>query len=151
MNLPPGRVTVDSVPVRGRYPTELERDWEPAGGPRLHLRALRPDDIEREIAFVSRLSAETLYLRVQYAGSVPTRRDFERLLDVDYFDRLAVGALLPEGAAQQIVGVSRYARIADTTRAECAVVVVATNASVYPSASRGTPAPRQSPANGYNA
>lgn len=114
--LPPGSGTV-------RYPTELERDWEPAGGPTVRIRPLRHDDLQRELRFIQGLSRETLYLRMQYFASQLTERDLERLLDLDYFDRLAIAGMVGTGEAQEFVGVSRYARIEGTTRAECAVVV----------------------------
>lgn len=115
-DLPPG-----STP--GRYPIELERDWQPAGGPTVHIRALQPGDLQRELQFIQGLSRETLYLRMQYFASQPTERDLERLLDLDYVERMAIAGLVGAGEAQSFVGVSRYARIPDTTRAECAIVV----------------------------
>jgi acetyltransferase len=110
-------------PQPGRYPTELERSWTPAGRPPVRLRALRPADIELELRFVERLSPETLHLRLQSYASEVTRRDLERLLDTDYVDRLGLGAIADEGGDDALVGVSRYARIEGTTRAECAIVV----------------------------
>lgn len=107
----------------GRYPDELERRWQPAGGPVVTLRALRPDDLAREWHFVTHLSAHTLYLRVQYSASSPTREELERLLAMDYVDRLALGALVEQDGEETLVGVSRYARIEGTDDAECAIVV----------------------------
>lgn len=109
--------------VPGRYPDELERTWTPAGRPAVRLRAVRPDDIELEQRFVERLSADTLHLRVQSFATEVSRRDLERLLDTDYVDRLAIGGFVDENGATALVGVSRYARIEGTTRAECAIVV----------------------------
>lgn len=107
----------------GRYPAELERVWRPAGRPAVTIRALRPADIELELDFVQRLSPQTLYLRTQYFASAPTRHELERLLDLDHVDRLAVAGTVVTDGIEHIVGVSRYARIDQTTRAECAVVV----------------------------
>jgi acetyltransferase len=108
----------------GRYPAELERVWQPAGRPAVRIRALRPSDVELELRFVEQLSPHTLYLRMQYSASQPTRHEIERLLDLDYHDRLAVTAVVADEAdGERIVGVSRYARVESTTRAECAVVV----------------------------
>lgn len=109
--------------LRGRYPAELERAWQPAGGPALLIRPLRHDDIDRERAFIEGLSAQTLYLRLQYSANHASERDLERLLDLDYFDRLAFAALVSTPDGQRIVGVSRYARIEGSRRAECAIVV----------------------------
>ena len=44
-------------------------------------------------------------------------------LDLDYYDRMAVGGVTQDPAGETLVGVSRYARIAGTRRAECAIVV----------------------------
>ena len=52
-----------------------------------------------------------------------SERDLERLLDLDYYDRLAIAGFAQEAAGETIVGVSRYARIEGTRRAECAIVV----------------------------
>jgi len=89
----------------------------------VQIRALRPDDLQRELQFIQGLSRETLYLRMQYFASQPTERDLARLLDLDYFDRMAIAGMVGSAEAQTFVGVSRYARIEGTTRAECAVVV----------------------------
>ena len=120
-SLPPSAPAPD--PARNRYPQELEHAWRPDGAPGLWIRALRPDDLALERRFVAGLSPRTLYLRLQYASAQPTERDLVRLLDVDYYDQLAVVALADGSDGQQIVGVSRYARIPGTRRAECAVVV----------------------------
>jgi acetyltransferase len=45
------------------------------------------------------------------------------LLDLDYRDRMAIAALAGEPPDETIIGVSRYARIEGTDRAECAIVV----------------------------
>jgi acetyltransferase len=112
-----------SASLRGRYPAELERTWQPAGAAALSIRALRPDDLERERSFVEGLSPQTLYLRLQYSATGASDHELERLLDLDYFDRLAIGALAAGATGECIVGVSRYARIEATRRAECAIVV----------------------------
>jgi len=89
----------------------------------VQIRALRPDDLQRELHFIQGLSRETLYLRMQYFASQLSERDIVRLLDLDYLDRMAIAGMVGSGEAQCFVGVSRYARIEGTTRAECAVVV----------------------------
>jgi acetyltransferase len=109
--------------LRGRYPAELERVWQPSGGAQLLLRPLRADDLDRERAFIESLSAQTLYLRLQYSANSASERDLARLLDLDYYDRFAIAAIAMEAGEDHIVGVSRYARIDDSRRAECAIVV----------------------------
>jgi acetyltransferase len=110
-------------PVPGRYPVELEHAWQPAGGPPLLIRPLRPDDLDREIRFLTGLSPATRYLRLQYYATEASRDEVAKLLDVDYVDRLALAAVAANGADTEIVGVSRYARVDGTATAECAIVV----------------------------
>jgi len=113
---PPGSEPAD-------YPAELERTWLAAGGTPVTIRALRPDDLDRELAFVAGLSEQTLHLRLQYTSKGITREDAARLLQLDYVDTLAIGAFVASPGAERIVGVSRYARVPGTDRADCAVVV----------------------------
>ncbi|HEX9207451.1 MAG TPA: GNAT family N-acetyltransferase [Steroidobacteraceae bacterium] len=105
------------------YPAGLERAWQAADGTTIRLRALRPDDLDREMAFIAGLSEETLYQRLQYSSREVNRQDAARLLVLDYRDRMAIGALVGAGDDEAIIGVSRYARIDDTDQAECAIVV----------------------------
>jgi acetyltransferase len=119
--LPPA--TPEHAANRGRYPDELERTWQPAGAPAVRIRPLRPDDLELERAFVTGLSPATLYLRLQYFTTQPNERDLVRLLDLDYYDRLAVAALAESVGGTAIVGVARYARLDNSRSAECAIVV----------------------------
>jgi len=110
-------------PPAADYPAELERVWQTPDGTPVTLRALRADDLDRELAFIAGLSGETLHLRLQYASRGVTRDDAMRLLQMDYRDTLAVGALVPGRGGDQIVGVSRYARSPGSDSAECAIVV----------------------------
>lgn len=105
------------------YPAGLERVWQTADGAEIRLRPLRPDDIEREIAFVAGLSEETRYQRLQYSSHEVTREDALRMLDLDYRDRMAVGAFVGDGPGSTLIGVSRYARVGDSDQGECAIVV----------------------------
>jgi acetyltransferase len=118
---PPAPVNPEAL--RGHYPRELERTWQPAGAPAVTLRALRHADLALERRFINELSPQTLYLRVQYFATTASERDLERLLDLDYYDRLAVGGITQDATGETLVGVSRYARIDGTRRAECAIVV----------------------------
>ncbi len=120
MNSPPAAATGSLPPG---YPADLQRTWQTADGAGVTLRALRPDDLDRELAFVAGLSEESLHLRLQYTAKGVTREDAARLLTLDYVDTLAVGAFIDGPGGEREIGVSRYARIAGTDRAECAIVV----------------------------
>jgi len=56
------------------------------GGP-VHVRSIRPDDVERYETFHDRQSAESLYYRFFSARPKFTRRELERLVTVDMADR----------------------------------------------------------------
>jgi len=84
---------------------------------------VRPDDLDLERRFIESLSPQTLYQRLQYFATSASERDLARLLDLDYYDRLAVVGVTQDAAGETFVGVSRYARIPGTRRAECAIVV----------------------------
>ncbi len=105
------------------YPADLERTWLAADGTPVRLRPLRPDDLDRELAFVQGLSEESLYLRLHYFSREVSRQELARLLDLDYRDRMAVAAVLGQPPDEVFIGVSRYARIEATDQADCAIVV----------------------------
>jgi acetyltransferase len=105
------------------YPADLERVWHSADGTAVRIRPLRPDDLELELRFIAGLSPETLYQRLHYRASSVSREEAARLLELDYRDTLACGALVDEPAGESLVGVSRYARVEGTDTADCAIVV----------------------------
>jgi acetyltransferase len=104
-------------------PADLERTWQAADGTPVRIRPLRPDDLDRELEFVTGLSEQTRYLRLHYTANEFSREDAARLLELDYRDTIAFGALVGEPPDETLIGVSRYARIAGTDQAECAIVV----------------------------
>jgi acetyltransferase len=105
------------------YPADLERTWRAADGTAVRIRALRPDDVDLELRFIRGLSAETVRQRLHYRVTSFNREDVARLLELDYRDTLACGALVDESSGESLVGVSRYARIDGSDEAESAIVV----------------------------
>ena len=105
------------------YPAELTHQWLSRDGRSVVLRALSPDDLERELAFVEGLSSETRYLRLQYATAGMSREMAARLLELDHHDRLAMAGVESATGGDRIVGVCRYAREPESTTAEFAIVV----------------------------
>jgi acetyltransferase len=110
-------------PPPPHYPAEFERIWQASDGTVVRIRPLRPDDLDREMRFIEGLSEQTLYLRLQYSSREVSREEAARLLDLDYRDRFALGALVGTPPDDALIGVSRYARLDDTNHAECAIVV----------------------------
>ena len=92
------------------YPAELTHSWLARDGRPVELRALSPEDLERELEFVAGLSAETRYLRLQYATAGMSREMASGLLELDYHDRLAIAGTATDAGRERIVGVCRYAR-----------------------------------------
>ena len=101
------------------HPAEIEADVLLADGGTVHVRPIRPEDGDALVAFHSRLSAETVYLRFFSPKPVLTPRDVERFTHVDHNSRVALIALL----GGEIVGVARYDRVPGTTEAEVAFVI----------------------------
>ncbi|HEV2887325.1 MAG TPA: GNAT family N-acetyltransferase [Jatrophihabitans sp.] len=104
------RVRVMAGPEPGGYPPGWEADVVVADGGTLHLRPLTPGDADALVAFHSRLSVRTRYLR--YFSAYPTipQRDLIRFTHVDHVDRVALAAWL----GPQIVAVGRFDRIPGT-------------------------------------
>jgi acetyltransferase len=105
------------------YPADLTRSWQAGNGTTVVFRPLRPDDLDRELAFIAGLSDKTRYQRIHFSASDVSREEVARLLELDYVDQCAIGALVATPTGDEIVGVSRYAREAARDTAECAIVV----------------------------
>jgi acyl-CoA synthetase (NDP forming)/RimJ/RimL family protein N-acetyltransferase len=101
------------------YPEDWEADVVLSDGGTVHLRPIVPSDADALLAFHSRMSARTRYLR--YFGAYPQipPRDLARFTTVDHHDRVAFVALLGD----DIVAVARYERIDKGPTAEVAFVV----------------------------
>jgi acetyltransferase len=86
------------------------------------IRPIRPDDAERERAFINGLSPQSRYQRFMHNLREPTDAFIESMVNVDYRRTMALVAVTGEGTAERIIGVARYA--ADTDEScEFAVAV----------------------------
>jgi len=101
------------------YPAGLEEEIVLAGGTRVLLRAIRPEDTELERRLFDRLSAKSRYQRfMQYLPSLPANL-LARFTQLDYDRELALVAIL-EG---EFIAVGRYAPNSDGDTAEFALAV----------------------------
>jgi len=91
-------------------------------GTAVTIRAIRPDDYEREAVFVRGLSPETGYRRLLSARQ-PTAEDLHRFVEIDPSRELALVAVLGADAASIQVGVARCARIGVGPDYDFAIVV----------------------------
>ncbi len=104
--------------VDAHYPAHWEADVLLLDGGAARLRPIRPDDAERLVAFYSRVSPESKYLRFFAPYPTLSDRDVERFTHVDYVDRVAFVVTV----AEDIICVGRYDRL-DDGEAEVAFLV----------------------------
>ena len=105
------------VPDQPRW-TETLRDRS-----QVVIRPLLQTDREAERAFIEELSAESRHFRFLCTIGHPTEALLDTLTHVDQVHKVAFAAVVPEGAHERIVGVSRYTTDHDQKHAECAVTV----------------------------
>lgn len=101
------------------YPGDLVELAFLDDGTAIEFRPILPADRERLERMFYRLSPKTLYRRFFTAVSRPIPAHLDRLVNVDYHDRLAIVAVVDD----EIVAVARYDRLEAPGEAEVAVVV----------------------------
>jgi RimJ/RimL family protein N-acetyltransferase len=92
-------------------------------GAMLCIRPLRPDDREREIAFINSLSEKSRYFRLFTPSKFLPRQLIDTLMDIDYRQRMAFVATTQQSEVEQFVGVARYCETDDAGTAELGVSV----------------------------
>jgi len=108
--------------IKAIYPSQYETEVLLRDGSRMRLRPIRREDTERWLAFVSRLSPQTKYLRFHYVPRLGTE-DAIRFCTVDYKDSFAFVAEVLRGQREDIVAIGRYYRLANKSAAEVAFVI----------------------------
>lgn len=112
-------VTVGRLMAVRHYPVELEGEVTLAGGVRLPMRPIRPEDAPLLTRFFDGLSERSRYQRfMQQLSELPPRL-LARFTQLDYDRELAL-VVLHEG---RFVSVGRYAPNPDGTTAEFALTV----------------------------
>jgi acetyltransferase len=89
-------------------PANLFRQHRLLDGRTVTIRPIRPDDAEREQAFLAGLSGESLYLRFQRWVSAPFEELIHFLTQVDLERHLALVCTAPSDRGEQVVGEARY-------------------------------------------
>ncbi len=113
-------ITLDSEFIRQRTVDTVLDD-----GSRVRLRPVVPEDKERLVQGLERLSPESRYRRFMSAVSRIPDRQLRYFTELDYVDHYAVGALALDEPGEPGVGVARYVRLADQPQvAEVAVTIV---------------------------
>ena len=93
------------------------------GGVEYRIRPIRPDDAERERAFILSLSPESRFQRLMYTLREPSPEFVTRLVNVDQHRDMALVAVIGEAADEKIIGVARYAADGNGSDCEFAVAV----------------------------
>ena len=104
------------------YPAQYETEVLLRDGSRMRLRPIKCDDVERWLAFVSRLSPRAKYLRFHHVPTL-SREDAIRFCTVDYKDTFAFVAEVLRDKREEIVAIGRYYRLPDKSTAEVAFVI----------------------------
>ena len=91
-------------------------------GGTIHIRPIRSDDDERMLALFHRFSERTVYLRFHGIPHM-TPDAIRAFTHLDERDRFAMVAALSRDPDAPLIGVVRFARMDDPTRAEMALVV----------------------------
>jgi acetate---CoA ligase (ADP-forming) len=93
-------------------------------GGSIHIRAIRPDDRERLLRHFKSLSEQSTYYR--FFGVKRTLDDAElaRFTQLDFANHVGLVATLRENGIERFIGVARYVRSTDPTRAEVAFAVL---------------------------
>jgi len=105
------------------YPAHLVSTWQPAAGPAVTLRPIRPEDAEMERTFVRKLSPESRYYRFMDTLRELTPAMLVRFTQIDYDREMAFVATVPEGGGEAEIGVVRYIANPDGESCEFAIVI----------------------------
>jgi hypothetical protein len=87
------------------------------------LRPIHAQDKPALVAFHSRLSADTRFMRYHYSKGELTESDLKELCEVDYLKAMALVAEVQRNGVKEIIGVARYIRLPFDHTAEVAFVV----------------------------
>ena len=92
-------------------------------GLRICIRPLRPDDREREIAFLNGLSDRSRYFRLMTPFKYLPPHMIDQLMSIDYARRMAFVATIPANDDQAFVGIARYGETDEAGVAELGITV----------------------------
>jgi RimJ/RimL family protein N-acetyltransferase len=113
--------------VPSSLPAELIEKWTShvrvRSGAQICIRPLRPDDREREIAFINSLSERSRYFRLFTPLKFLSPHLIDQLMEVDYQCRMAFVATVQRDGAEEFVGIARYGETDQQGAAELGVTV----------------------------
>jgi acetyltransferase len=92
-------------------------------GYRILLRPIEKSDVPMWLAFISRLSTHTKYLRFHNIPKEMTEQDAIRYCTVDYKNSFAYVAEIGKGNDRKIIAITRYYRLPNKSSAEIAFAI----------------------------
>jgi len=105
------------------HPSKYESDLVLPDGSKLRLRPIRKSDTRAWVAFISRLSTHSKYLRFHHIIKRMGMEDAQRFCSVDYEGSFALVAESFREGGLDIIAIGRYNRLKRGDSAEFAVVV----------------------------
>jgi len=93
-------------------------------GGSIHVRAIRPDDRERLLRHFKGLSEDSRYHRFFGVKRSLSETELTHFTQLDFVNHVGLVATLRQEGEEQFIGVARYVRGTDPTRAEVAFAVV---------------------------
>lgn len=109
--------------INGTYPSQYEAEVLLKDGSRIRLRPIKREDTERWLAFMSRLSPHTKYLRFHHVTKDMSTEEAIRFCTVDYMNTFALVAEVLREQREDIVAVGRYYRLPGKHSAEVAFAI----------------------------
>jgi len=109
--------------INEEYPSKYETEIRLKNGERVLLRPIKREDTDSWLAFVSRLSLHTKYLRFHHVPKQMNMDDALRFCTVDYRDAFAFVAEIMKEKQRDIIAIGRYYRLPGERSAEAAIVV----------------------------
>lgn len=116
-------MTSDARSGSVRYPQELTRNLTLRDGTRVVIRPIRPEDRQIEKEFVQNLSDEARYFRFLNAIRELNERMLTQFTRIDYFNEMALIAVIQENEREIEIGVARYIVDPDGKNCEFAIVI----------------------------
>jgi GNAT superfamily N-acetyltransferase len=92
-------------------------------GRRAVIRPIHTGDKASLMAFHSRLSDDTRFLRYHYFKGQLTESDLKDFCEMDYYNNLALAAEIEQEGKKEIIGEGRFCRLPNVCTAEVAFVV----------------------------
>jgi acetyltransferase len=105
------------------YPSEYETEVVLKNGSSILVRPIRADDIEGWVAFISRLSSRTKYLRFHHVTKDMGLEEAKLFCTVDYKNTFAFVAEVLKEEHKDIVAIGRYSRAPAGYKAEIAFAI----------------------------